>query len=147
MNRIIFAALPAVLIFVFSLIVVPAIAGEVTYNYIASDDLKARLLSDESMTVLDIQVKEEFDRHHIRGAVATYAYPVKSGEEKARIASVYASLIDGSGSVIIVCPRGGGGAKRTCDYLVSRGIEAQRLLILENGQGGWPYPEMLEGAK
>jgi thiosulfate/3-mercaptopyruvate sulfurtransferase len=99
------------------------------------------------MTVLDIQVKEEFDRHHIRGAVATYAYPVKSGEEKARIASVYASLIDGSGSVIIVCPRGGGGAKRTCDYLVSRGIEAQRLLILENGQGGWPYPEMLEGAK
>lgn len=144
MNRGMFVALSAALLVTISLNIAPVVAVDVVYNYIAPADLKARLLSDESMTILDIQVKEEFDQHHIRGAVATYAYPVKSEEEKARIDSVYASLVDGSDSVVIVCPRGGGGARRTCDYLISRGIDGQRLLILEKGQSEWPYPELLE---
>ena len=139
-----FLAVALTLIFGFSTAGTSPANGEMLYRYIAPADLKARLLSDESMTILDIQVKEEFEQHHIRGAMATYAYPVKSEEEKARIDSVYASLIDGSGSVVIVCPRGGGGARRTCDYLISRGIDGQRLLILERGQSEWPYPELLE---
>ncbi|MRR39060.1 rhodanese-like domain-containing protein, partial [bacterium] len=38
--------------------------------------------------------------------------------------------------------RGGGGAKSTCDYLKSRGVDENRLLILEKGSEGWPWPEL-----
>lgn len=120
-------------------------AGELLYSYITSADLKARIQSGESTAILDIQTLDEFSRHHIRGAVPTYAYPVKSEEERSRIEAVYTDLASASGSVVIVCPRGGGGARRTYDYLVSRGIVEERLFILEKGQEGWPYPELLEG--
>jgi hypothetical protein len=41
--------------------------------------------------------------------------------------------------VVIVCPRGGGGAKRTFDYYNAHGVEKERLLILEKGMDKWPY--------
>jgi thiosulfate/3-mercaptopyruvate sulfurtransferase len=46
--------------------------------------------------------------------------------------------------VVIVCPRGGGGAKRAYDHLAGQGVTGGRLFILEQGQQGWPYPELLE---
>lgn len=121
----------------------PPAAADTTYNYITPSNLKTRILSGAPMTILDIQVEEEYFLHHIKGAVATYAYPVKSEEEKSRIDSVYSSLDGSFDPVVIVCPRGGGGAVRTFDYLVSKGFEADRLLILEKGQSGWPYPELI----
>ena len=39
--------------------------------------------------------------------------------------------------VVIVCPRGGGGAKRTSDYYNAHGIKKKRLLILEKGMDKW----------
>ena len=119
-------------------------AGDNSYNYIAPDELKTRIESEAPMTILDIQVKEEFSQHHIKGALPTYAYPVKTAEEKARIDEAYAELAALSDPVIIVCPRGGGGALRTYDHLLDKGIPADRLFILEKGQGGWPYEELLE---
>ncbi len=123
----------------------PPAAAVTFYNYITPTDLKANIQSGVPMTILDIQVEEEYSLHHIKGSVATYAYPVKTEEDKSRIDSVYSRLYDDSGPVVIVCPRGGGGAKRTFDYLVSKGFEADRLFILEKGQAGWPYPELLKG--
>jgi thiosulfate/3-mercaptopyruvate sulfurtransferase len=123
----------------------PPAAADTSYNYITSADLKARIQSGASITILDIQVEKEYSLHHIKGAVATYAYPVNSDEEKNRIDSVYPSLAGSFDPVVIVCPRGGGGAKRTFDYLINKGFEADRLFILEKGQAGWPYPELLEG--
>jgi hypothetical protein len=41
--------------------------------------------------------------------------------------------------VVIVCPKGGGGAKKTYDFYKSKGVDEKRLLILEKGMGGWPY--------
>ncbi len=120
-------------------------AGELLYSYITPADLKARIQSGESTAILDIQVQEEFSRHHISGAIPTYAYPVKSEEERNRIEAVYTDLASASDPVVIVCPRGGGGARRTYDYLVSRGFVEERLFILEKGQEDWPYPELLEG--
>ncbi|MDF1536633.1 MAG: rhodanese-like domain-containing protein [bacterium] len=87
------------------------------YNYMAPADLKARMESSAPMTVVDIQVKEEFDQHHIKGALATYAYPVKSEMEKTRLDTVLDQIASGSGPVVIVCPRAGGGAQRAFDYL------------------------------
>ncbi|NIP26154.1 MAG: rhodanese-like domain-containing protein, partial [Phycisphaerae bacterium] len=46
------------------------------YNYIEAEDLLQRLQKNEELVLLDIQVEEEYQKHHIEGAVATYAYPV-----------------------------------------------------------------------
>ncbi|NIP26153.1 MAG: rhodanese-like domain-containing protein, partial [Phycisphaerae bacterium] len=43
------------------------------------------------------------------------------------------------GAVVIVCPRGGGGAKRTYDYFKAKGVAEARLTILAGGQKDWPY--------
>jgi rhodanese-related sulfurtransferase len=116
------------------------------YNYIAPDALKSKIESGADLTIIDIQVKEEFDQHHIDGVLATYAYPVKSDEERARLEAACDHVASGSDLVVIVCPRGGGGAKRTYDYLAGKGISTDRLSILEKGQAGWPYGELLEGS-
>jgi rhodanese-related sulfurtransferase len=114
------------------------------YNYIAPDALKKKIESETPMTVVDIQVKEEFDKHHIKGAVATYAYPVKFPADRANLEPVHEQIASNSDAVVIVCPRGGGGAKRTWDYLADKGISEERLFILQGGQAGWPYGELLD---
>lgn len=95
------------------------------------------------MTLIDIQVDKEFNQHHIRGAVATYAYPVKSEEDRAKLAAAIEELKNNETLAVIVCPRGGGGAKRAYDHLLESGIPKSRLAILTKGQAAWPYPELL----
>jgi thiosulfate/3-mercaptopyruvate sulfurtransferase len=112
-------------------------------QYISSSDVKNRIQNGTPMIILDIQVKAEFDQHHITGALATYAYPVKSDADKTKLDLVMEKLGTNGDPLVIVCPRGGGGAKRTWQYLSSKGISTDRMYILENGQGGWPYPELL----
>ena len=45
--------------------------------------------------------------------------------------------------MVIVCPRGAGGAERTYDYLKSQGVAEKRMMILEGGQQDWPYKALL----
>lgn len=118
---------------------------QANYNYINAAALEARLAAKEPTHLVDIQVEEEFARHHIKGAVATYAYPVKSDADKAKLQALVEQLKADTAPVVIVCPRGAGGATRTYDYLLSRGIAAERLLILEKGQEGWTCAPLTEG--
>jgi len=115
------------------------------YNYISADDLEARLTAGQPTNIVDIQVEEEFAQHHIKGAVPTHAYPVKSDEDRAKLSPLLERLESNSDPVVIVCPRGSGGATRTYDYLLSQGISDDRLLILEKGQGGWGCVPLTEG--
>jgi rhodanese-related sulfurtransferase len=109
------------------------------YRYITADELNAHLETGSPMILIDIQPAEEFAKGHIEGAIETNAFPVKSEEEKARLAK-HLPLINGSADdVIILCPRGGGGAKGTYDFYKSSGVDANRLLILENGMEKWPF--------
>ncbi len=119
--------------------------GQTDYRYISAADLEARLKADLPTHLVDIQVEEEFNQHHVKGAIPTYAYPVKSETDQAKVAAVLEKLQGDSAPVVIVCPRGAGGATRTYDYLLSRGIAAERLLILEKGQGGWSCTPLTEG--
>lgn len=41
----------------------------------------------------------------------------------------------------------GAGAENAYSYLKEQGVPEKRMRILEKGQNGWPYPEMLEKAK
>lgn len=116
-----------------------------TYNYIGASALEARLTAGEAIHLLDIQVEEEFTKHHIKGAIPTYSYPVKSEADTAKLQAAIATIKSDSAPVVIVCPRGAGGATRTYDYLLTQGIATERLLILEKGQEGWTCAPLTEG--
>lgn len=116
-----------------------ASAWSMGYQYISAADLKEDIAQKESGLIVDIQVKDEFSAHHIEGATATYAYPVKSQTDKEKLSAVVEQAKQSNEQVVIVCPRGGGGAKRTYDYLKDEGIAESRLYILEGGQAKWPY--------
>jgi rhodanese-related sulfurtransferase len=118
-------------------------AAEDHFNYITPEKTKSRIESGEGVILLDIQIEEEYAQHHIRGSLATYAYPVKSDAQKAKLDRVIPKLSANTDPIVIICPRGGGGAKRTFEYLASRGIQNKRLFILEKGQSGWPYPQLV----
>lgn len=117
----------------------------VHYNYISAVALEARLTAKESIHLVDIQVEEEFAKHHITGATATYAYPVKTEADKSKLQAVLTKLKADNAPVVVICPRGAGGATRTYDYLLAQGVAANRLLILEKGQEGWACPALTEG--
>ena len=114
------------------------------YNYYTADQLKEAIEKKENITLLDIQVEKDYNKHHIKGVIPTYAYPVETKEEKAKLDKVLPQLEKNENPIIVVCPGGGGGAKKTIDHLESKGIKADRLFILENGQKGWPHDELLE---
>ena len=109
------------------------------YEYITAEDLNARLGKGSPMILVDICSVEQFAKGHIKGSLETNAYPVKTEAEKARLAEHLPTLKASTDDVIIVCPRGGGGAKKTVDFYKANGIEANRILILEKGMDKWPF--------
>ena len=117
---------------------VPAMASD--YQYISAKEVKQKMDANEKMHILDIQVEDEYKEHHLPGAMGCMAYPVKSDEEKAKVQAYVDKLQQDEAPVVVVCPRGKGGAERTYDYLKTHGVDEQRLFILTGGQGGWPYP-------
>lgn len=120
------------------------VVKENSYNYYTSEDLRNTIEAGEEIILLDIQVKEDFASHHIKGAIETNAYPVKSDEEKARLDDVLAKIDESTNDVVIVCPRGGGGAERTFNYLLENGVKSSRIYVLEGGQSAWGYNDLLD---
>lgn len=125
------------------LLISTSLAWSGSYQYLAPAEVRQKLAAGAPLLLLDIQVAEEFAAHHIDGAMASYAYPVKSDADRQKLAALLDEVAATDAPVAIVCPAGRGGAKRTYDYLQSQGIASQRLFILEKGQQGWPYPELL----
>jgi len=108
------------------------------YNYIDAETTAKLMREDASKIVLvDIQEKKDFEEEHLKGALETYAYPVKTDDEKARLAAIIPDIKPDQ-KVIIVCPRGGGGADRAYDFFLSKGLKKEQLLTLKDGQYGWP---------
>lgn len=118
------------------------LAAAANYNYVKQDTFKQWIESGKKTIIVDIQVPAEFEMRHFKGSIETNAYPVKSDEERKRLDKTLEQINSSPNDVVIVCPRGGGGAKNTYDYLKSRGVDEKRLFILEKGMEGWPYPEM-----
>ncbi|MBW2451332.1 MAG: rhodanese-like domain-containing protein [Deltaproteobacteria bacterium] len=114
------------------------------YNYISAKNLENRLTAKMPTNIVDIQVEDEFTQHHIKGAEPTYAYPVKTDSDRAKLEKVVQQIYNNNDPVIIVCPRGAGGAERTYEYLLKKGIPDERLMILEKGQEGWTCAPLTE---
>lgn len=108
------------------------------YNYISAEETAELMRKDASKLVLvDIQEKPDFEEEHLKGALATYAYPVKTEDEKARLAALLPN-ISPEQKVIIICPRGGGGADRAYDFYLEKGVKKEQLFTLKGGQYEWP---------
>lgn len=112
------------------------------YNYISPETLKADIDKGSNMLIVDIQVEEEFAKHHINGSIPTYAYPVKSEADTAKLDTIIQQQKQTHESVVIVCPRGAGGAKRSYEYMKAKGVTEDKLLILKKGMEGWPYADL-----
>ncbi len=135
------------LVIVFAFVVpLPLTALAKDYRYMSAAEVKSNMEKHAALTLVDIQVENEFAEHHINSAVATYAYPVKSDEDKQKMAAVTNTLLGNNDLAVVVCPRGAGGAKRAYDHLLASGVAEERLYILTDGQAKWPYPELLAPA-
>ena len=112
------------------------------YNYIDAGKTAEFIREDSSKLVLvDIQERDDFTEEHLKGAIETYAYPVKTDEERARLAAIIPNIKDDQ-KVIVICPRGGGGADRAYDFFLKNGIKKENLYTLTDGQYGWPRDEI-----
>lgn len=117
------------------------------YNYVEQDQFRQWLEKGKDMTIVDIQIPAEFQQHHFKGAMETNAYPVKSAADKQKLDAVLPKISAAQNDVVVICPRGGGGAKNTYDYLKDKGIDEKRIFILKEGMQGWPYKELTAEGK
>ncbi len=111
-------------------------------NYVKPDIFKQWLASNKQIIIVDIQTAENFGAHHFKGSIETNAFPVKSDEEKKQLDKILPKIQSSKGEVVIICPKGKGGALNAYDYLKSKGVPESRLLVLEGGIDGWPYPDL-----
>ena len=118
-----------------------------TYTYLEPAQFKAWLESGKQMVIVDIQEKPAFAAHHFRGSIETNAYPVDTEEQRKQLNPAVAAAKQSGQEVVIVCPRGGGGAKKTFSYMKSQGIAEGKLFILTGGEEKWPYREILQDSK
>jgi len=116
-----------------------------SYNYVNPDDFKQWLESDKPMIIVDIQDKEAFAKQHFAGSIETNAYPVETDAERKSIDPAVEQFKQSNQDVVVVCPRGGGGAKRCYDYMKSQGVPDEKLFILTGGADKWPFKELFEG--
>ena len=123
----------------------PALAGG--YNFVEPDQFRQWIDKGKEMAIVDIQVPAEFQQHHFKGALETNAYPVKSPDEKQKLDKILPNLSAAASDIVVVCPRGGGGAKNTVDYLKAKGVDEKRIFILRDGMQGWPYKELTVNGK
>lgn len=114
------------------------------FNYVKAEDFKQWLDSGKAMVLVDIQVKEEFPLHHFKNSIETNAFPVETEEQRKMLDPAVTAAKAAGTDVVVVCPRGGGGAKRCYTYLKDQGIAEEKLFILEGGVEKWPSKEMLE---
>jgi len=118
-----------------------------SYNYITPEILKAQLAQKKQLIVVDIQVPQEFSAHHLTGSLETNAFPAKTPAERQRLDRAVAVIKATTAPVIVVCPRGKGGAKNAYEYIVSRGVPENRVQILEGGMAGWPFKEFVASGR
>jgi rhodanese-related sulfurtransferase len=130
-----------ILVLTLMLALVATAAFAASYNYVKPEVFKGWLESGKEVVIVDIQVPAEYAKRHFKGAIETNAYPVKSDEERVRLDKTLERIKATTAEVVIICPRGGGGAKNTYDYLKAKGVDEKRLLILEKGMEGWTFPE------
>jgi rhodanese-related sulfurtransferase len=133
-----FSLIPLTLIFLLNVAAVFQ-----SYNYLEPEQFKQWIETDKPMIIVDIQVKDEFAAHHFDGSLETNAFPVKTDHQKNQILPAVEAYNKTGHDVVVICPRGGGGAKKCYSFLKSQGVPAEKLTILKGGVAKWPFRGML----
>lgn len=123
------------------------IAAAGSYNFVKADDFRTWLQEGKKMSIVDIQPAADFQKQHFQGAIETNAYPVKTAESRQLLDKTVPQLSAATEAIVVICPRGGGGAKAAYDFFISKGIDEKRLFILEGGMLGWPYKSLVQSDK
>jgi len=113
-------------------------------NYIGPDELKQMIQQQKEVVIVDIQPPNEFEQHYLKGSIETNAFPAKNPDEKQRLDKTLPVINASTAPVVIICPRGGSGAKNSYEYFQARGVAEERLLILKGGMAGWPHQELVQ---
>jgi len=93
--------------------------------------------------VVDVQTYGGYTQMHFQGSLPTYAYPVRTPEQKKRVESVIPAINETDKPVVLVCPGGITGAPNARLHLLSKGIPNRRLFVLQGGTFGFPWKNML----
>jgi rhodanese-related sulfurtransferase len=107
------------------------------YNYISVTELKARIDAGDhtsgSMVLMTTQTEKEYATGHIPAAYPTYARPLKSEADIAKLNPFLEKIKSTNEDIILICPRGHSGAEIPFDYFKKNGIATDRMLILDGG--------------
>ncbi len=117
------------------------------YNSISPQDLKTRLdrgdIEQGRLTLFSTQTEKEYAKGFLPTAIPTFARPLESKSDYRKLDPVLAHVKGSDTEIVIICPRGGSGARRAYDYFKEHGIEPGRMLLLEGGQEHYTkiYPQ------
>jgi hypothetical protein len=107
------------------------------YNYISVNELKERMDAGDhtsgSMVLMTTQTEKEYATGHITAAYPTYARPLKSEGDIAKLIPFLETIKATNEHIILICPRGHSGAEIPFDYFKKNGIAADRMFILDGG--------------
>jgi rhodanese-related sulfurtransferase len=109
------------------------------YSYISAEALHQKLEQGVPLLLVDLCPDALFALRHIPGSIGTGAYPVVSDAEKRRLEAVLPRIQASQVDVVMICPRGGMTALRAINHLKTKGVDSNRLRILEKGLLAWPY--------
>jgi len=131
---------------------IPEVLDE--YNYISPEDVVAHIdagdVESGAILMVSAQTKEELAATHMKGKLITnYSRPLETVEDYAKLEPSYEIINSTDVPVIVICPGGKSGATRQYIYFVAKGIDASRLMILENGQNNFSklYPDYVESGE
>ena len=117
------------------------------YNYISVQELKARMDAGDhengSLAIMTSQTENEYKTGYIKAAYPTYARPLKTDADYAKLIPFLNKVKDTDEDIVFICPRGKGGAEKPYDYFKSNGFDEKRLIILKGGQTAFSkaYPK------
>jgi rhodanese-related sulfurtransferase len=110
---------------------------------IKPEKMKEVLETDDATDyqIIDIQPEADYEKGHLPNSISVPAYPVDTEDLEKLVVDSADEFKDVDAPIYVVCPGGGGGAKRTISLLIDEGIDESRLYIVENGAKKWPYKD------
>ena len=115
--------------------------ADIEWQMISPEDMKKVLETDDSTDYQIIDIQADYKKGHLPNSISVRAYPVDTEELEKLVVDNADQFKDGDNPIYVVCPGGGGGAKRTISLLIDEGIDESRLFIVENGAKKWPYKD------